>query len=69
MDGIEQNFHGLLGCFQGTFGWVVCLPSPYGVSPSLLPSLFPEINLLHGFWCYRIMSYHYSKHLTRQTKL
>ena len=51
------------------FGWVVHLPSPYGVAHGLHPGLFIEIYLLHGFWCCLVMSYHFGKHLKRQTKL
>ena len=68
MDRIEQNFQVLLGCFQVTFGWVVHLASFFEVAPGLHPGLFTEIYLLRGFWRYQVMSYHFGKHLMRQTK-
>ena len=37
---IEWNLQGLLCCFKGMFGWVVHLPSPYGVAPGCIQA-FP----------------------------
>ena len=51
------------------FGWLVHLPGPYRVAPGLHPGLFPENYLLGGFWRYLVMTYHFGKHLMRQTKL
>ena len=37
-------------------------------SPSSLhPVIFPVVYLLCGHWCYRVVSYHFGKHLMRQT--
>ena len=43
------------------FGWIGHLPSPYRVAPGLHLGLFPKIYLLHAFWCYWVMSYHFGK--------
>ena len=35
----------------------------------LEPGLFLRVYLLRGLWCYHVVSYHFKKHLTRQSKL
>ena len=69
MDQFEQNFQGLLGWSQVTFGWVVLLPSPHRVGLGLHLGLFPEILQVHGFWGYWGLLCHFGKDLTRQTKM
>ena len=53
MNGFEKNFQGLFGWFQLTFGWVVLPPSLHQVGLGLLPVLIPQVEQLHGRWCYR----------------
>ena len=67
MDQFGQNFQGLFGGCLVAMGWVVPMPSPHPVGLGLHPVLFPVVYLLHGHWCYQIMTYNFGKHLTRQT--
>ena len=48
-------------------GWLVPMSSPHPVGLGLHTVLFLVVYLLHGHWCYQIMTYNFGKHLTRQT--
>ena len=41
--------------------------SPHHVGLGLYTVFFPGVNLLCGHGCYGVVSYHFGKHLTRQT--
>ena len=62
---VGPNFQWLLGWCLVTIGWVVPVPIFYQVGLGLHTVLFPGVLLLCGHW---FMSYHFGKHLTRQTK-
>ena len=42
------------------------LPNPHLVGLGLHPVLFPEVEQLHGHWCYQVMTYHFGNQLTSQ---
>ena len=69
MDQFGQNFQGLFGWCPVAFWWVVSMPSPHPVGLGLIPVLFPVVYLLHGHWCYWVMTYNFGNHLTIQTNM
>ena len=62
---IWEKFSGAVWWVPKAIGWVVPVPNPHPVGLGLHTVLFPGVLLLCGHW---FMSYHFGKHLTRQTK-
>ena len=67
MDWFGWNFQGLVDWSWLTYGWVIPVPFPQQLGLGLHQALIPGVYLLHGHWCYRVMSYHFGKHFTSQT--
>ena len=61
MDWFGWNFQGLFGLCLVAIGWVVLVPSPHLLGLGLHPVLFPVVYLLHGLWCYRIITYNFEQ--------
>ena len=49
-------------------GWVVPLLSTHQQGLGRDPGLYPVVYLLCGHCCFRVVTYHYGKHLTIDAK-